>query len=38
VDAYPNYADYQRKTERQIPVFVLGPVSGGTPAGDGTEG
>lgn len=26
VDAYPNYADYQRKTDRQIPVFVLEPV------------
>ncbi|MER5422830.1 nitroreductase/quinone reductase family protein [Streptosporangium roseum] len=38
VDAYPDYADYQRKTDRQIPVFVLDPVSGGTPAGDGTEG
>ncbi|MFG1710902.1 nitroreductase/quinone reductase family protein [Nonomuraea sp. M3C6] len=38
VDAYPDYADYQRKTDRQIPVFVLEPVSGGTPAGDGTEG
>lgn len=23
VAAYPPYADYQRKTERQIPVFVL---------------
>jgi deazaflavin-dependent oxidoreductase (nitroreductase family) len=23
VAAYPDYADYQRKTERQIPVFVL---------------
>jgi len=33
VDAYPDYADYQRKTDRQIPVFVLEPVSGGTPAG-----
>jgi deazaflavin-dependent oxidoreductase (nitroreductase family) len=38
VDAYPDYADYQRKTDRPIPVFVLEPVSGGTPAGDGTEG
>ncbi|WP_406239565.1 nitroreductase family deazaflavin-dependent oxidoreductase [Nocardia sp. NBC_01009] len=38
VDAYPDYADYQRKTDRQIPVFVLEPISGGTPAGDGTEG
>ena len=27
VEAYPPYADYQRKTDRQIPVFVLEPVS-----------
>jgi deazaflavin-dependent oxidoreductase (nitroreductase family) len=27
VDAYPDYADYQRRTERQIPVFVLDPVN-----------
>ena len=26
VAAFPNYADYQRKTERQIPVFVLEPL------------
>jgi deazaflavin-dependent oxidoreductase (nitroreductase family) len=26
VAAYPDYADYQRKTTRQIPVFVLTPV------------
>jgi deazaflavin-dependent oxidoreductase (nitroreductase family) len=26
VQAYPDYADYQRKTDRQIPVFVLTPV------------
>lgn len=26
VDAYPDYADYQRKTDRQIPVFVLEPA------------
>ncbi len=26
VDAYPDYADYQRKTDRSIPVFVLSPV------------
>jgi deazaflavin-dependent oxidoreductase (nitroreductase family) len=26
VAAYPDYADYQAKTERQIPVFVLEPV------------
>jgi deazaflavin-dependent oxidoreductase (nitroreductase family) len=30
VDAYPDYADYQRSVDRQIPVFVLEPVSGGT--------
>jgi deazaflavin-dependent oxidoreductase (nitroreductase family) len=38
VDAYPDYADYQRKTDRQIPVFVLEPVGEGTPAGDGSQG
>ena len=27
VAAYPDYADYQKKTTRQIPVFVLTPVS-----------
>jgi deazaflavin-dependent oxidoreductase (nitroreductase family) len=26
VEAYPDYADYQRKTEREIPVFVLEPA------------
>ncbi len=26
VAAYPDYADYQTKTTRQIPVFVLTPV------------
>lgn len=25
VAAYPDYADYQKKTDRQIPVFVLEP-------------
>jgi deazaflavin-dependent oxidoreductase (nitroreductase family) len=25
VAAYPDYADYQKKTEREIPVFVLEP-------------
>jgi deazaflavin-dependent oxidoreductase (nitroreductase family) len=29
VDAYPDYADYQRRTDRQIPVLVLEPVGGG---------
>jgi deazaflavin-dependent oxidoreductase (nitroreductase family) len=26
VAAFPNYADYQRRTERLIPVFLLEPV------------
>ncbi len=25
VEAYPDYADYQRRTDREIPVFVLEP-------------
>jgi F420H(2)-dependent quinone reductase len=25
VDAYPPYAEYQEKTDRQIPVFVAVP-------------
>ncbi len=29
VEAYPDYADYQRRTDRQIPVFVLEPISEG---------
>ncbi|UGQ11951.1 nitroreductase family deazaflavin-dependent oxidoreductase [Yinghuangia sp. ASG 101] len=29
VAAYPDYADYQKKTERPIPVFLLEPVPGG---------
>ena len=29
VEAFPNYAGYQKKTERQIPVFVLEPSAGG---------
>lgn len=28
VAAYPDYADYQAKTERSIPVFVLTPAAG----------
>jgi deazaflavin-dependent oxidoreductase (nitroreductase family) len=28
VQAYPPYADYQRNTTRQIPVFVATPVGG----------
>lgn len=27
VAAYPDYADYQKKTERIIPVFVLSPMT-----------
>lgn len=27
VAAYPDYADYQKKTTRQIPVFVLTPMN-----------
>lgn len=27
VELYPSYADYQRRTERRIPVVVLDPVS-----------
>jgi F420H(2)-dependent quinone reductase len=27
VAAYPDYADYQKKTDRQIPVFVLERIS-----------
>lgn len=28
VDAYPDYAEYQRRTDREIPVLVLEPVDG----------
>ncbi|WP_431911905.1 nitroreductase family deazaflavin-dependent oxidoreductase [Nonomuraea jabiensis] len=28
VAAYPPYADYQKKTDREIPVFVLEPLDG----------
>ena len=28
VDAFPDYADYQEKTDREIPLFVLDPVEG----------
>ena len=38
VHAYPAYADYQLKTDRTIPVFVLEPVSAGAPAGERTDG
>jgi hypothetical protein len=27
-EIYPPYARYQRQTDRQIPVVVLGPVEG----------
>jgi deazaflavin-dependent oxidoreductase (nitroreductase family) len=26
VAAFPNYADYQKRTDREIPVFVAEPV------------
>jgi deazaflavin-dependent oxidoreductase (nitroreductase family) len=26
VEAWPDYASYQKKTDRHIPVFVLDPV------------
>ncbi|WP_026311572.1 nitroreductase family deazaflavin-dependent oxidoreductase [Parafrankia elaeagni] len=29
VAAWPDYAEYQKKTDRVIPVFVLEPASGG---------
>ncbi|HYI24748.1 MAG TPA: nitroreductase family deazaflavin-dependent oxidoreductase [Thermomicrobiales bacterium] len=29
VAAFPDYADYQKKTARQIPVFVLTPIADG---------
>ncbi|OOC54892.1 MULTISPECIES: nitroreductase family deazaflavin-dependent oxidoreductase [Nocardiopsis] len=28
VEAFPDYAEYQKKTDREIPVFVLEPVDG----------
>ena len=32
VEAFPNYAEYQRNTDRLIPVFALEPVEpGNTP-------
>ena len=27
VEAWPDYAKYQKKTDRQIPVFVLTPIN-----------
>ncbi len=29
VEAFPTYADYQEKTDREIPVFVLEPTDAG---------
>jgi hypothetical protein len=29
VEMYPTYDDYQRKTEREIPLLVLRPVEEG---------
>jgi F420H(2)-dependent quinone reductase len=28
VEAWPDYAEYQTKTDREIPVFVLTPITG----------
>lgn len=28
VEVWPDYANYQKRTERQIPVFVLEPIDG----------
>jgi F420H(2)-dependent quinone reductase len=28
VAAFPDYADYQKQTDREIPVFVVEPISG----------
>jgi len=33
VAAYPPYAEYQQRTTRQIPVFVLEPADGDGPGG-----
>ena len=33
VEVWPDYADYQRKTDREIPVFVLTPIHGFRPGG-----
>jgi deazaflavin-dependent oxidoreductase (nitroreductase family) len=27
VDAYPSYADYQKRTDREIPLLVLEPIA-----------
>lgn len=35
---YPGFADYQRKTERIIPVIALTPVGGAAAPDDRTEG
>jgi deazaflavin-dependent oxidoreductase (nitroreductase family) len=37
VAAFPSYATYQRKTKREIPVFVLTPVAGAA-SSDGSGG
>ena len=31
VQAWPDYANYQKRTKRQIPVFVLEPMDGAPP-------
>jgi F420H(2)-dependent quinone reductase len=37
VHAFPDYAAYQRRTERQIPVFVFEPVSTSSPTDDDVD-
>jgi hypothetical protein len=37
VHAFPDYAAYQRRTERQIPVFVFEPVSTSSPTDDDAD-
>ena len=37
VAAYPPYAEYQQRTAREIPVFVLEPTAGLGPAGRGRD-
>jgi deazaflavin-dependent oxidoreductase (nitroreductase family) len=38
VAAFPNYANYQSKTKREIPVFVLEPVEASSVQGSSVEG
>ena len=38
VAAYPPYAEYQEKTDRQIPVFVATPKADALSGGSGSDG